>query len=363
MAISQDEWNGELTRFLDRLPLRPCIVPPAPSFCTVCGRLNHPVASACKFYPLRFDRELGRTTVESASFMARRDTFEIDIDFEEEEEEPEIPDAPMIEFERRERIPVLPPAPITGLVPANEADVEVVEAELVEVIEEPAEETVIKRIEEGETTQVSQEAGPTEGREIESQIEQKPVREEQPVQPEKMTVIAPIYPQPKLKIIAIEKPPVKTEEMPLPPPPPDYKGPLPAGVIQGEPVMESPPPKAEVQPSAPEALVIPETTPIPPSPESPPSKPEAPQERPEQPAAPELPPVKPETPEPENAPPVAPTPAPAPPTGRRTGGLYDIFRRKPTEPKKDAPAPQKAKSDEKKKEDEELLKRLKSIEK
>jgi hypothetical protein len=371
MAVSQDDWNGALTRFLDKLPLRPCIVPPAPSFCTVCGRLNHHVASACKFYPLRFEREMGRTTIEPAGFMGRRDTFEIDAGYDEEEEEQELLDAPMIEFERPVRVPVSLVAPAATTIPADfsspstktastmEAEIEVVEAELVEVIEEPAEEPVRERTAEGEAIAPATPPAP---------LVTESVKEEQLVPPEKMTVIAPIYHQPKLKIIVEEKPPVKAEELPLPPPPPDYKGPIPAAAMNGEMEQETPAAKTEIPP-VPEKPVETEAVMPPSPPEILPSIPETPPEKPMPPVENEktppetpekAPPSKPEAPGPENALPVPPPP-PTPTTGRRTGGLYDIFRRKPVEPKKEAP--NKIKDEKKKKEDEELLKKLKTIEK
>lgn len=437
MAVSQDEWNGELTRFLDKLPFRPCIVPPAPSFCTLCGRLDHPVASACKFYPLRFEREMGRTSVEPPSLMSRRDTFEIDIGFDEEEEEQELPEAPMIEFERPQRATVAAVAPVAKRVPDDEAEVEVVEVELVEVVEEPGEETEEEPVgkelekemlpEKGETDDLKEdlqsrikeeiekelvdEGKPSEGRDQadvkreaweldedeEARLLQKapeeigpepktamgpvepskklkrilkaakvakeggdkpamaiaikqpeagPVKEEQPIPHESMTVIAPIYPQPKLKIIDGDRPPARSDRMPLPPPPPDYIGPMPANA-----------PSAETQPS--DGTVAPQTAPA--ISEEPERTPDAPAPKP--PIAEETA-GKPEKPGPIEKAPEAPAPsAPQPATGRRTGGLYDIFRRKPPETKKEAPKPEKDKGNDKKKEDEELLKRLKSIEK
>jgi len=365
MAISQDEWKGELTSFLDKLPPRPCIVPPPPSFCTVCGRLNGPVAGSCKFYPLRFERETGRTSIESASFAKKRDTFEFDADFEDEEEE-ELYDAPMIEFGRPERVFAPKAAPIARAVPMDmavmkakpatppEPDIVEVEAELVEVVEEPAEEPA------GEPPAPVPPAPP----------EAKPPAEDQGVPPEKMTVIAPIYHHPKLKIIAQEKPAPKEEDLPLPPPPPDYKGPVPAEPKKEEAPPEKPPAPPEEAPPAPAKTQEPEAAPPPAPPVPPPPGTESPAERPIPPPpgeqAPKEPPKeapapKPEPSPPEKAQPAMPTPPPVPATGRRTGGLYDIFRRKPGDAKKEAPAGPK--EEQKKKEDEELLKKLKNIDK
>lgn len=466
MAVSQDEWTGELTKFLDRLPVRPCIVPPPPSFCTVCGRLDTPVATACKFYPLRFEREMGRTTVEPAAFKPRRDTFEIDIGFEEEEEEPALAEAPMIEFERPERPPARAPVAVGRKGPAEEAEVEVVEAELVEVIEDEAEEekekgelqealpgkaperlkdevqrTIEDEIEEElkaevkaaetlrktdreswELEQAEQEELLKRAKELEAQLKEKqqaalakkeeekpieaegpqekpgkedlgeleqmapeaeaatptrriaeavrvpeedaegpalaiavkqpegePAKETKPPTEERMTVIAPIYPQPKLKIIDTEKPAKKAEELPLPPPPPDYKGPMPTG---SEPTLEAKPeiptkPDAPIEPVAPAPKIEKLTEE---------KGPTMPQVEPIEPPAASASFVK----KPENGP----TPATPPPTGRRTGGLYDIFRRKPAELKKEPAKPENGKGDDKKKQsDEELLKRLKNIDK
>lgn len=330
MAVSQDEWKGELTRFLDRLPLRPCISPPAPSFCTVCGRLNGQVASSCKFYPLRFERQLGRTTVEPALFMGRRDTFEIDVDFEEEEE---FSDAPMIEFERPERVPVPRTVPIARAIPvdreagiskpsqAHEAEVEVVEAELVEVVEEPMEEPIKESGAPAEPAPLAATPAPREAAQT---------MEDSPVPPDKMTVIAPIYPQPKLKILAGEKHHGKAEERPLPPPPPDFVGPIHGGAIHSGAVKESPTTQPEAPTETPETPLVSQIA-TPSSPlEAATPKPVEPTEKP---AVPQqdlpltlykAPSPEPESLAPEKAPSMTPTPPPVPATGRRTGGLYDI---------------------------------------
>jgi hypothetical protein len=258
----------------------------------------------------------------------------------------ELSHAPMIEFERPERVPVartaavaraLPvaqPAAMAGPAGPQEAEVEVVEADLVEVIEEPAEEPVKERKAVSESAALAVPLAPPAT---------EPVKMERPVPPEKMTVPAPIYHKPKLKIIATRKTPTRPEGLPLPPPPPDYKGSLPPAAVHGEPAMESPHAKPDVPPEMPVPPIAPE--------QAPPVTPE------------KTPPLKTDAPAMEKASPLTPQPAPAPTTGRRTGGLYDIFRRKPAEPNKEVPAPEKVKNEKKKKEDEELLKKLKTIEK
>ena len=157
MAVSGDEWNGELTQFLDRLPARPCLVPPPPSFCSVCGSIDGPVASVCRFYPLRHERVRGQTFIEQPS-RKRPDSFELDIDFSEEDDgseqgqaggdaadedsgSGELEGSDMFEFSRptsavkvRGSIRAVPPANAER---PEEVDSEIYDAEVVEVIEEP----------------------------------------------------------------------------------------------------------------------------------------------------------------------------------------------------------------------------------
>jgi hypothetical protein len=136
MAVSSDEWKGELTQFLDRLPARPCLGPPPPSFCSVCGSINRPVASVCRFYPLRHERERGQTFIELPS-RKRPDSFELEMDIEEEEDEEAESDT--FEFTRPSGI-VKVRGSLAAVPPANAeppVEAEIYDAEVVEVIEEP----------------------------------------------------------------------------------------------------------------------------------------------------------------------------------------------------------------------------------
>ena len=401
MAVANDEWNGELTQFLDRLPARPCMMPPAPSFCSVCGSINGPVAHGCRFFALRHERERGQTFIELAP-KKRPDTFEIELDFEEEED---FVGGDMFEFSRPATTTAVKGKIAPQAAPRIEkpVEVEVYEAEVVEVIEEPdikappklepavapaekkpaapkepagelakkageeikaekkpgeppkKEEQRIepapkipeeKRPEPAKKAEAPLEPAPKtlektkapgkeilsreESERLEREIEEElakagldgaeageaepeaPKAYEQPVQMEK--VIAPIYSQPIIKIIPPEGERPKGEP-PLPPPPPGYGGPMPPGApkpTEGKPAELPPPPPMEEAPPAPE---------LPPAPEAPPKAPE-----PGIPASPRV--------DEKTAPPAAQEKQPPPSTApgqRRTGGLYDIFRKKPKE--------------------------------
>jgi len=384
MAAYKDEWNGELTQFLDRLPVRPCLAPPAPSFCTVCGRINNPVAVACRFYPLRFERETGHTSIEPA-IRPKKDTFEIDLDFGEEEEPGEdmLGDAPMIEYERPGATMRVGALPVLSKHAAEAPEeVEVVEAEVVEVLEEP-EEKVEKKIATSVRTtapkvkvkKVVEKKGGREDWELDEEEEERlidnlkalqepihskmpkapsmpegepkptaavkkpeaePAKENPPLPADRIPVIAPIYSQPMLKIIDTEKAkkePAPEEKRPLPPPPPEYKTPQPAVPAP----VEAPKPKEpEALPTTPAVPEVPKG-PILPAPKQPAEPaPKLPAEA----AAPKTGMHE------EPAKPAAPSAAPAPGT-RRTGGLYDIFRKKPAEPQKEPPKEEKNDKDDK----------------
>jgi hypothetical protein len=384
MAAFKDEWHGELTQFLDRLPVRPCLAPPAPSFCTVCGRINNPVAAACRFYPLRFERETGHTFIEPA-IRPKKDTFEIDLDFEEEEEPGEelLGDAPMIEYERpgaTMRVGALPVLPKHAAEAPEE--VEVVEAEVVEVLEEPEEKVEKKTVTSVKTAapkvKVKKVVEKKSGREdwelneeeeerlidnlkalqepIQSKMpkapsmpeeepkptaaikgpETEPTKEMPPRPADRIPVIAPIYSQPKLKIIDTEKTkkePAPEEGRPLPPPPPEYKAPqptVPAPAEAPKPKEPEPSPATPAVPEVPKGPILPAAK----RPAEPAPKPLA------EAAAPKT--GMPEEP----AKPATPAAAPAPGT-RRTGGLHDIFRKKPAEPQKEPPKEEKKDQDDK----------------
>ncbi len=403
MAAANDEWNGELTQFLDRLPPRPCLVPPPPSFCGVCGSINNPVARVCKFYPLRHERERGQTFIELAP-KGRPDTFEFEIEVDFEEDEEEFPGAQMLEFSRPAATTAIKGKinPVATPRVEKPVEVEVYEAEVIEIIEEfaatpaqkpaPAEDAEpLARAEEearrleaeileqqsraerenekrrAEERQPAEKAEPERRlrkereladkvelerkaretpkpdlpkdlvdqvlsrdeeerleREIEEELAKAGLAAEQvikatapdttgvqagPALPPDQ-VIAPIYSQPRLKIIPPEGEAPKAPP-PLPPPPP-----------------------------LPEASTPPNEEAAPPALESPARAPE-----PEKPApAVEKPSPKPAAPAPKE-----PSPAPG---QRRTGGLYGIFRKAP----KEQPKPDGNKNGV----DDELAKRLKN---
>ena len=175
MAIANDEWNGELTQFLDKLPARPCLVPPAPSFCSVCGSINAPVARPCRFFALRHERERGQTFIELQP-KKRPDTFEIELDFEEEDEE-ELAAAPMFEFTR----PVSTAAvkgrikPIATPRIEKPVEIEIYDAEVVEVVEEPQAAPAGRLPSDADITKLAQ--AESEARRLESELIEKQVRE------------------------------------------------------------------------------------------------------------------------------------------------------------------------------------------
>lgn len=337
MAAAEDEWGGELTRFLDRPPAHPCLVPPAPSLCSVCGKLNSSVASVCKYYGLRHQRSRGETTV-SAPGAARALEFEIVFGGEDE-----FPDAPLIEYDRPRRAPgpttrhaphARPGAPAKKALPApgparavrqtrRAPPPEVIEAEVVEVVsEELRKETgierapgpVLKGVKEPEkraapepspleAARKAPPAGPSEEEraalEEAERLEREFLAKGKITVPEKVAApapakepiiptVAPVYKEPILKIVSAEPPkpptaapPSAPPARPLPPPPPGF-----SPQIGAAPPAEKAP---EVPPPAPSAQPVP-------------------------------------------------APPPPPPTGRRTGGLYDILRKRGAEDRKDPAA-------------------------
>ncbi|MEM2870232.1 MAG: hypothetical protein QW379_07425 [Thermoplasmata archaeon] len=429
MAAAEDEWGGDLTRFLDRLPSRPCLVPPPPSFCSVCGKLNNPVASLCRYYPLRFERARGDTRIGPYTTTT--------LDFEVVPGEDEFPDAPLIEYERPGR-----PAGVITMAPAGAAprlgvkkiphtrgvaapvsratrarrpartprpptrkavkppSPEVFEAEVVEIVEEPpkkpAEEVPEKGAEverrerlaekksevpagtekEKRTEDAEQRAALEEAERLEREfiaagkirpLDEAPTPPPTPKEP-RIPTIAPIYKEPILKILSAEPPkpsvgaptargaaPMK--ETSLPPPPPGF---------HAAPAAAPAPTPPTLPPSTP--VAAPAATP--PSPPPQPTIASSPQP---QPSPPPGPPPSPQPPTPATSPaqpaPSSTTPPPVPATGRRTGGLYDILRKKGTEEKKEAPTPpsQPATTESggtgKTEKDEEFLKKLKEISK
>lgn len=428
MAVANDEWNGELTQFLDRLPPRPCLVPPAPSFCSVCGSLNAAVARPCKFFALRHERERGQTFIELEP-KRRSDTFEIEIDFEEEDED-ELAGAPMFEFGRPVTTTaikgrIMPVAALKIETPAamprmeKPVEVEVYEAEVVEVVEEPpaapsvkppAEEDIQKMAEaeaearrleteliekqvraEREREQRETEALEKQVREDrERELREKEALEKEALEESRAAEKAAKAPPPAKPAVdqvlsrdeeerlerEIEEELAKAGLTPTPAPKAPERAPerlLPPdqviAPIYSQPILKIIPPESEL-PKA--------EKPLPPPPPgydammpSPAEK--APTER-QEPAAPkEEPPAAPSAPEPSVKPaepekpavpeekPAPPVPAPAPkepapaPGQRRTGGLYGIFRRAP----KEQPKPDDGKNGV----DDELAKRLKKSDK
>ncbi|MGQ9583253.1 MAG: hypothetical protein ACUVV6_07050 [Thermoplasmatota archaeon] len=366
MAAAEDEWGGELTRFLDRPPAHPCLVPPAPSLCSVCGKLNSSVASVCKHYGLRHQRSRGETTV-GAPGAARGLEFEIVFGGEDD-----FPDAPLIEYDRPRRAtgPAARPSPYarpgapakrTPPAPGPARAVrqtrrapppEVIEAEVVEVVSEElrkgtgverAPGPVLKQVKEPEKRAAPEPSpleeakkapppGPTEeeraaleeAEKLEREFLTKgkipaPERVAAPAPAKELIIptVAPVYKEPILKIVSAEPPKPPTAAplsappaRPLPPPPPGF-APQTGAAPPAEKAPEAPPPAPPAQP--------------------------------------------------------APAPPPPPPTGRRTGGLYDILRKRGAEERKDSaptsgpPAPATASEPAKPGESEEPLKKPKEI--
>ena len=394
MAVANDEWNGELTQFLDKLPARPCLVPPAPSFCGVCGSINAPVARSCKFYALRHERERGQTFIELES-KRRAGTFEIEIEFEEEDEEEELPGAPMFEYSRPSAGAAIKGRMKPAAAPRVEKPVEpeIYEAEVVEVIEEPpvapaAKPQAAKEIE--NAAKAEEQARRLEAEILEKQVRAEREKELRETEELEMKVRAErereLAEQAEIEKKALGEPRAREKARPTPPAkvPEDQvlskeeedklereieeelskAGLAPAEKAPARKEPETPtesriPPDQVIAPIYSQPILkiipskgeVPKAQPLPPLPPPPPPPPPMEEPRaalltPEQPA---------KAPEPEKVapPPAAPAPKEAPPAPgqRRTGGLYGIFRKAPKEqPKLDG---------DKNEVEDELAKRLK----